>query len=276
MGIIHSRSSLGFPSNEVIGNYQCEETEESITVSEIKTVAGTQFEWRNQSGKCWHLFPSKSDATCFDIGYDCPFYSNGYHYCKIIRDSTTKQVIGLLGPNNRVFQKLNNNTPRASPISEVVEACIYNGEPVEGILIDNTDKLNKDQLKDNWSSYEYGSLSCGPGSYYLNDPTISELHENIKTIREALEFIKLDYKMNPENPIIMWQLTNPWSDGIHKDPNNQYLCFHREKFLSQNLDEDSGKTLDQGFAKSVSEYQHGKKWGSPLYYKTCIEKTKDQ
>jgi hypothetical protein len=127
-------------------------------------------------------------------------------------------------------------------------------------------KSAQEEINDKeWDSFEFGSLSCGPGSYYLSDNTVSEYHENITTIEGALQFIENDNQCNPNNPIVMWQLTNPWSNG--KDEKPMYLCFHRRKFLRQNLDASTGKKLGPGFAKEVSNYQQGTKFGSPMYFR---------
>ena len=41
-----------------------------------------------------------------------------------------------------------------------------------------------------WESYETGDICCGPGSYYLNDPTITERHEGVTTLEKALACVE--------------------------------------------------------------------------------------
>ena len=110
-----------------------------------------------------------------------------------------------------------------------------------------------------FDAVETGDVTCGPGSYYFSDKTITETHENITTLNEALQFIEADDQTGGSNPIVMWQLTNPCDDGAM-----DYLVFHRQKFLSQNLDASTGKTIAE-YAAAIADYQKEITRGTPMY-----------
>ena len=110
-----------------------------------------------------------------------------------------------------------------------------------------------------FDAVETGDVTCGPGSYYFSDKTITEMHENIKTFNEALQFIEADDQTGGSNPIVMWQLTNPWDHDAM-----DYLVFHRQKFLSQNLDASTGKTIAE-YAAAIADYQKEITRGTPMY-----------
>mmetsp|Transcript_25554 Transcript_25554/g.52403 ORF Transcript_25554/g.52403 Transcript_25554/m.52403 type:complete len:333 (+) Transcript_25554:163-1161(+) len=114
--------------------------------------------------------------------------------------------------------------------------------------------LTWDSLSE-WDSYETGDIGCGPGSYYLDDPTITERHENVTTLEQALACVEAACRESPGNPVVLWQLTP------------QHLLFHRQKFLEQNLDADSGKPIDSGFARSASDFAQGRRYGSPMFFR---------
>ena len=127
-------------------------------------------------------------------------------------------------------------------------------------------KLSKDDqnyvIVKEWESLEYGDICCGPGSYYLHDRTITEMHKDITTLAAAHRYVTRENEKDPQNGVIMWQLTNPQG----KPPAPQYLVFHRRKFLEQNLDANTGQPISS-FAKSVSAFGKGQKWGSPMFFR---------
>ena len=85
-----------------------------------------------------------------------------------------------------------------------------------------------------WGKYGLGNLLHGPGSYYLNDPSITQMFPEITTEMEAWMMIRLLTQESVDNPPVMWQLTNIGSGPSH-------LILHRRKFFDQNLDADTGK-----------------------------------
>jgi hypothetical protein len=109
-----------------------------------------------------------------------------------------------------------------------------------------------------WKCLHTGDICCGPGSKYLHDPTITQRFENVTTLAAARSFVDGDSDI--ANPIVMWQLTNPW--GRTKP---QHLVLHRRKFLAQNLDANTGQPIS-AFARGVSNFAKGKRWGSPMFY----------
>ena len=113
-----------------------------------------------------------------------------------------------------------------------------------------------------WESLEYGDICYGPGSYYLHDRTITEMHKDITTLAAAHRYVTRENEKDPQNGVIMWQLTNPQG----KPPAPQYLVFHRRKFLEQNLDANTGQPISS-FAKSVSAFGKGQKRGSPMFFR---------
>ena len=125
--------------------------------------------------------------------------------------------------------------------------------------------LTAESYNSTWGSYETGDICCGPGSYYLSDPSITERHEDVTTLDVARARVETICRENPDNPVVMWQLTNPW--GGPASGKKQHLVFHRQKFASQNLDADSGRPLDVGFALSASTFANGRRWGSPMFFR---------
>jgi hypothetical protein len=121
-----------------------------------------------------------------------------------------------------------------------------------------------------WKSVSCGHISCGPGSYYLNDNSITLMFEDITTTTEARRKVDELSTRDPSNPVVMWQLGNPWSQGSRagKPPcmDKMYLIVHLKKFMIQNLDAESGGTA-RNFAEAIARYQNGTTWGSPLYFR---------
>ena len=118
-----------------------------------------------------------------------------------------------------------------------------------------------------WDSYETGDICCGPGSYYLDNPAITVRHEDVTTLEAARLHVEAACRESPDNPVVLWQLSNP-SGGPSEAP--QHLVYHRQKFLEQNLDADSGKPIDSGFARSVSNFGNGRRWGSPMFFRRPV------
>ena len=85
-----------------------------------------------------------------------------------------------------------------------------------------------------WGKYDLGNIIHGPGSYYLNDPSITQRFPEITTEMEAWMMVRLLVEESDDNPPVMWQLTNIGSGPSH-------LILHRRKFFDQNLDADTGK-----------------------------------
>ena len=112
-----------------------------------------------------------------------------------------------------------------------------------------------------WGKYGLGNLLHGPGSYYLNDPSITQMFPEITTEMEAWMMIRLLTQESVDNPPVMWQLTNIGSGPSH-------LILHRRKFFDQNLDADTGKQPSD-VANLIMLNFTGKPhhYGHPVYYK---------
>jgi len=91
--------------------------------------------------------------------------------------------------------------------------------------------------KKGWLSYEIGNIVHGPGSYYLDDESITQRFADIITHQEAHAKILELLKNDRTNPPIMWQLTDPSGNKPG------HLIVHKLKFLRQNLDADSSIDL---------------------------------
>ena len=112
-----------------------------------------------------------------------------------------------------------------------------------------------------WGKYALGNIVHGPGSYYLNDPSITQSFPEITTEMEAWMMIRLLTQESVDNPPVMWQLTNIGSGPSH-------LILHRRKFFDQNLDADTGKQPSD-VANLIMLNFTGKPhpYGHPVYYK---------
>ena len=91
--------------------------------------------------------------------------------------------------------------------------------------------------KRGWLSSGIGNIVHGPGSYYLDDESITQRFTDIITHQEAHEKILELLKDDRANPPIMWQLSDPWGNKPG------HLIVHKLKFLRQNLDADSSIDL---------------------------------
>ena len=112
-----------------------------------------------------------------------------------------------------------------------------------------------------WGKYDLGNIIHGPGSYYLNDPSITQRFPEITTEMEAWMMVRLLVEESDDNPPVMWQLTNIGSGPSH-------LILHRRKFFDQNLDADTGKQPSD-VANLIMLNFTGKPhpYGHPVYYK---------
>jgi len=91
--------------------------------------------------------------------------------------------------------------------------------------------------KRGWLSSGIGNIVHGPGSYYLDDESITQRFTDITTHQEAHAKILELLKDDRLNPPIMWQLSDPWGNKPG------HLIVHKLKFLRQNLDADSSIDL---------------------------------
>ena len=118
--------------------------------------------------------------------------------------------------------------------------------------------------QNDWQTRSGGNIIHGPGSYYFADPTITQCFENIlKGNDQAAWAIIKDLTLsNPDNPPVMWQFTDPWDrvDQVH-------LVVHFKKFMSQNLDSQTGWSIED-FTGFLADYNQGNPtpWTGPLYY----------
>ena len=74
-----------------------------------------------------------------------------------------------------------------------------------------------------WRMKQYGDIGIGVGSYYFSSPAVSLVMKNITTEKDGFEYTNYFNTMNPENPIIMWEIFGPY----------QFFRAHRLQFLSQ-------------------------------------------
>ena len=118
-----------------------------------------------------------------------------------------------------------------------------------------------------WGSVANGHIACAAGSIYLNDDSVTEIMEDVTTEEEARQAVRTLSEESPDNPVVLWQLANPWSDGatIGNTPSEKmYLVVHREKFIRM-----AGVTMGspREFAETIATYQPDRVWGSPLYFR---------
>ena len=95
-----------------------------------------------------------------------------------------------------------------------------------------------------WQIIEGGNVEIGPGSYYLNDATISVIRSDIKDEASALEYVEsFD---STDNQVVMWQLDNFGGSSM-------MLKVHFKKFMFQNLDSQTGFSPN-GFAQAQADW----------------------
>ena len=63
---------------------------------------GGRVRWSNRAGVSWMLTP-RADGD-LDVGEECPYYSNGYTVCKVVRNAAGS-VTSLLGPGGEVYAR---------------------------------------------------------------------------------------------------------------------------------------------------------------------------
>jgi hypothetical protein len=118
-----------------------------------------------------------------------------------------------------------------------------------------------------WGSVSNGHICCGPGMIYIHDENVMVMKEDVTTEEAARAKVAELSAAEPDNPVIMWQLANPWSDGAYegsKPWDEQFLIAMKKSFLVQ-----PGVTTGRSpkaFAETVASYQIGRVWGSKLYY----------
>ena len=118
--------------------------------------------------------------------------------------------------------------------------------------------------QNDWQTRSGGNIIHGPGSYYFGDSTITQRFENILKgdDQAAWQTIKELTLLFPDNPPVMWQFTDPWDriDQVH-------LVVHFKKFMSQNLDSQTGWSIED-FTGFLADYNQGNPtpWTGPLYY----------
>lgn len=54
-----------------------------------------------------------------------------------------------------------------------------------------------------WDCYETGDICCGPGSYYLDDASITERHEDVTTLEAAVVHVEAACRASPDNPVVL-------------------------------------------------------------------------
>ena len=118
-----------------------------------------------------------------------------------------------------------------------------------------------------WSEVLCGHIACGPGSYYLSDESITVMDKSVTTYEAALARVTEMSQQDPKNPVVLWQLADPWGNGVVGNvyqKHGMYLVAHKAKFLKQNLDATTGGTA-MDFARAIEGFQKGQMWGSPMY-----------
>jgi len=165
------------------------------------------------------------------------------------------------GEINRGFKS---HSVVAVTVAEIVSGAVNPrpyGETPQWLQDTDGDKA---RIEASWGHVKCGHISCGPGSYYLQDASISVMDRTITTEAAAWNEVRRLCSVEPSNPPVMWQLANPWSDGIEAG-DEQFLVVHKRKFLDQNLDAETGKGAEN-FARAIEGYQPGKTWGSHFHY----------
>ena len=112
-----------------------------------------------------------------------------------------------------------------------------------------------------WGKYSLGNILHGPGSYYLNDSSITQMFPEITTEMEAWMIVRLLAEESVDNPPVMWQLTKIGDGPSH-------LILHRRKFFDQNLDADTGKrAFDAPNLDMLNFTGKPHPEGHPIYYR---------
>ena len=96
-----------------------------------------------------------------------------------------------------------------------------------------------EKIPEGWMTYDLGNIVHGPGSYYINDGSITLRFEDIQSNEEAWKKIWELRDNDPNNPPVMWQHTDPW------DRRPGHLVVHLLKFFYQELDADTGKIVEE-------------------------------
>ena len=110
-----------------------------------------------------------------------------------------------------------------------------------------------------WGKLEGGLITVGPGSYYVNQPGLTEIVETVHDVQAAWNYIGKYESTN--NQVVMWQLGN-----FGSDPNAVVLMLHFKNFMFQNLDANNGKSPAE-FAIAQADYINGQ-GGGDVYVRT--------
>jgi len=94
-----------------------------------------------------------------------------------------------------------------------------------------------------WRIKENGDIGIGEGSLYFKDPSISIVVKSVRTEKDGHEYTEIFNVMNPDNPIIMWEIS--WMFG--------YYRAHRLEFFSQDgIKKDHAST--ESFVKATVDF----------------------
>jgi len=103
-----------------------------------------------------------------------------------------------------------------------------------------------------WQILPSGNIEQGPGSYYLDDSSMTQTFEHIWEPSQAWVKVLQLAQEDSNNPPVLWQII----DGK--------LWVHRQKFLSQDLDDDTGKSLSNPSLFHILDGETPSGW--PVYY----------
>ena len=121
-----------------------------------------------------------------------------------------------------------------------------------------------------WGNVPHGHICCGPGLLYINDPTICLVDEDVVDEDAAKAKVDTYNQQYPENPIVLWQLGNPWSNGsafssLGGEEDKYYFIGMKLPFMKMTnvalIDKNP-----EAYAKMICSYQPGCTWGGPLWF----------
>ena len=100
LSLLDSAGKVLLEQVTAVGTYEhdCENQNDYHFVT--VTAEGLQLRWSNRAGVSWSLTP-RADGD-LDVGEECPYYSNGYTVCKVVRNAAGS-VTSLLGPSGEPY-----------------------------------------------------------------------------------------------------------------------------------------------------------------------------
>ena len=189
------------------------------------------------------------------------------------RGSRTSSVVGVMNESLRDLAKQSPLSSLGSWASSVngksgfvdVEQGVELGHIGVSIGGERSDHRRAGDIK-GWGSVTEGHICCGPGMLYLHDDNVTVVDEDCMDEEAARKKVEVLNKSEPDNPIVMWQIGNPWSDGAYKGSklwDKQYFIGMKKSYMTQ---PGVVEREPRVYAEKIKSYQPERVWGSPFYY----------